>query len=1020
MIFATGLSIAIRLMAVFWSIVLLRRIKDWRIGFLTIMFLLMAVRQSLTLWNTPAKRLTDLSLTVSELPGLIVSIMAFLSIFSLEKILTAPKKAEKNLKESEKSLQKSQTLFHTLANASPVGIFRTNERGLCTYVNDRWCEISGLTLEEAQNNGWASALHPVDRDQVFSEWEKFSQEGNTFQMEYRFLNASGKTSWVFGQAEAERDPDNKVIGYVGTITDITQQKLTEIALKKSQTELEKRVEERTADYAESEERFRKIFEEGGIGMVMATPDFCFTKANQAFCEMIGYTEEELKSKTFLDITHPEDIHKNRELIQKLVNQKISSFQMEKRCLCKDDRVIWVNINVFINRVKGQDPSYRFVGVMENITARKEIEEKLVVSEERFRKVFEEGSIGMVVAGPDKYFDKANQAFCKLIGYSEEEIKTKTFIDITHPLDIEKDLDLVKKLNNREISSFQNEKRYIRKDGKVIWVDLNAFIIQVHQGDSYSYHYIGLVTDITHRKEIEDQLAESEEKFRQIAENVEEVFWMEDVEGSNIIYISPAFEKVWGISLEVLFKNPQVWMESIHPEDRPIIENLKLYENRKKLLSGSQKHEFRIIRPDGSIRWILDKAFPVVNTKGEPVRIVGISQDITDLKLAQQEAEQASNAKSEFLSHMSHELRTPLNAILGFAQLLEMNKKKNLEPRQKEGIRQIRIAGSHLLELINEVLDLSRIETGSFKIFKENTDVTRLLKRLVPLVEPLAIERNIQIENHISDVEPLYVMADPTRLKQALINLVTNAIKYNREGGNVLIKSEETDKGRIQIHIIDTGPGIDIDKQESIFEPFERLGAEASGIEGTGIGLTITQKLIQLMDGSVLVTSDLGKGSCFTLELPPGNFQDQNVSELVPSLKRNPEWAPGIQGCETILYIEDNLSNLMLVQRYLEEFTSYKFISSLNAKEGLEQAKSSHPSLILMDINLPDMDGFAALEALLLSDDTKSIPVIAVSANAMDHDIKTAINAGFKNYLTKPLDLDCLANTIHNILENGRP
>lgn len=907
MVLITGISIAIRLLAVMWSIFLLRRIKDWRIGFLTIMFLLMAIRQSLTLWRAPASSLTDFTLASSELPGLIVSIMAFLSIFSLEKILTAPKKAEKNLKESEISLQKSQTLFHTLAKVSPVGIFHTDENGFCTFVNDRWCEISGLTFEEAQGIGWASALHPKDRDQVFAEWENFRRGGKTFQMEYRFLNASGKLSWVFGQAEAERDIENNVIGYVGAITDITQLKLTEIALKNSQIKLEQRVEERTADLVkanenlksemterqrsaqaleESEDRFRKMFEEGGIGMVMANPEFCFTKTNRAFCEMIGYTEEELKAKTFLDITHPDDRGNNLDQIHKLVKQEIPSFQMEKRCVCKDGSIIWVSINVFIILVQGNEPSHRFIGMMENIT---------------------------------------------------------------------------------------------------------------------------------HRKEIEEQLVESEEKFRQIAENVEEVFWMEDIEGSNIIYISPAFEKIWGVPLEELFKNPKLWMESIHPEDREKIEALKLYENREKLLSGTQKHEFRIIRPDGSIRWILDQAFPVLNAKGEPIRIVGISQDITDLKTAKEKAEQASRAKSEFLSHMSHELRTPLNAILGFAQLLELDKNHTLEPNQRESVGQIHIAGNHLLELINEVLDLTRIETGALNIFMENTDVSRLLKKLLPVVKTLAEEKNVKIHNHLSDTGPLYVTADPTRLKQALINLITNAIKYNHDGGEVFIKIETTDKNRIQIHVIDTGPGIESDKQQFIFDPFERLGAENSGVEGTGIGLTITKKLIGLMGGSLSMKSQMGKGSCFTIELSAGKTSEHASKGKSSTEVDLAQSNIGNQNHQTILYIEDNVSNLNLVQNFIEDYTSFQFIASQSAIDGVALARTQQPSLILMDIHLPEMDGIAAFKELQKYEETKSIPVIAVSANAMGHDVKSALDAGFKNYLTKPLNLSLLAETLQSTL-----
>jgi CheY-like chemotaxis protein/anti-sigma regulatory factor (Ser/Thr protein kinase) len=346
-------------------------------------------------------------------------------------------------------------------------------------------------------------------------------------------------------------------------------------------------------------------------------------------------------------------------------------------------------------------------------------------------------------------------------------------------------------------------------------------------------------------------------------------------------------------------------------------------------------------------------------------------------------------------------------------LLELNKKGSLSSKEQENVGQIRSAGDHLLELINEVLDLTQIETGSLKVHNENTDVSRLLKRLLPVVDPLANKRKIKIRNHIPETSSLYVFADPTRLKQALINLVVNAIKYNREGGEVFIKSETTNENRIKIHIIDTGPGIDTDKQKLLFEPFERLGVEDSGIEGTGIGLTITKKLLNLMNGTISLKSEMGKGSQFTIELPVGTHSGQDPKQhLLGKMitKKSLE-----EKTQSILYIEDNDSNLKLVQKYLKDFSSFDFMSSQSAVHGLGLARQHKPSLILMDINLPEMDGITAFNKLRNWNETKSIPVIAVSANAMKHDIKSALDAGFNHYMAKPVDLDLLLKTIQKTL-----
>jgi len=427
--------------------------------------------------------------------------------------------------------------------------------------------------------------------------------------------------------------------------------------------------------------------------------------------------------------------------------------------------------------------------------------------------------------------------------------------------------------------------------------------------------------LTAQKKIAIDPKEIEKKFFQFMDNLEEVFWMTDIESGEIIYVSPAYETIYRRKSADLYKDPKAWTRVILPDDRPKVIAVFNKENMVRRLFDV---EYRIKRPDNSIRWLHSKGFPIKNELGENYRIASITTDVTQKKLteialkhsqselenrveertsdlvkinaalkrdviqrketegllrkAQEEAEGASRAKSEFLSHMSHELRTPLNSILGFTQILELNKKGHLDTKEQDNLKQIKTAGSHLLELINEVLDLTQIEAGSLKVLNENTDISRLLKKLLPVVEPLASKRNVKIRDHISETA-LYVFADPTRLKQALINLIANAIKYNREGGEVFLKSKITDGNRIKIHVIDTGPGIEPSKQKLLFEPFERLGAEHSEVEGTGIGLTITKKLMTLMNGTISLESEKNKGSCFTLELPAGNHTAQTQKNI---------------------------------------------------------------------------------------------------------------------------------------------
>jgi len=280
---------------------------------------------------------------------------------------------------------------------------------------------------------------------------------------------------------------------------------------------------------------------------------------------------------------------------------------------------------------------------------------------------------------------------------------------------------------------------------------------------------------------------------------------------------------------------------------------------------------------------------------------------------------------------------------------------------------------------------------------------------------MADQKKITIENHITEAQPLWVFADPTRLKQALLNLVTNAVKYNREGGKVSLEGESVEGNRVRIHVIDNGSGIEESHHHSIFEPFERLGAERSGIEGTGIGLTITKKLVVMIDGTISIKSRPGEGSCFTIELPAGNISGEPIEEGRLSANDKSNSKEPEQCSQSILYIEDNKSSLKLVKNCIEDYSDFKFLSSPTAQGGMKIARENQPSLILMDINLPDIDGLTAFRKLQGWQETQSIPVVAISAGARDQDIKNALDMGFKDYLIKPVDLNDLMDAILKIL-----
>ena len=377
------------------------------------------------------------------------------------------------------------------------------------------------------------------------------------------------------------------------------------------------------------------------------------------------------------------------------------------------------------------------------------------------------------------------------------------------------------------------------------------------------------------------------------------------------------------------------------------------------------------------------------------------------------AEKANLAKSNFLSSMSHELRTPLSAILGFAQLMESGTPAPTIS-QKRSIDQILKAGWYLLELINEILDLALIESGKLLLSLEPIALSEVMHECQSMIEPQAKKRNIRMTFPASEI-PYFVMADRTRVKQILINLLSNAIKYNKEGGTVVVECRASLPDRIRISVEDTGDGLSPDKLEQLFQPFNRLGQEASIEEGTGIGLVVCKRLAELMGGIIGVTSSVGQGSVFWIELKKTEPLHAGTVAADCSAVPQSHAQAGIQ-LRTMLYVEDNPANLMLVEDIVARRPDIHLLTAKDGYQGIDAARASLPDVILMDINLPGISGIQALRILAQDPATAHIPVIALSANAMPHDIKKGIEAGFFRYLTKPIKVNEFLDTLDLALE----
>jgi PAS domain S-box-containing protein len=388
----------------------------------------------------------------------------------------------------------------------------------------------------------------------------------------------------------------------------------------------------------------------------------------------------------------------------------------------------------------------------------------------------------------------------------------------------------------------------------------------------------------------------------------------------------------------------------------------------------------------------------------------------ELKIAIATAEKANLAKSEFLSSMSHELRTPLNAILGFAQLMA-SESPPPNKHQKQSIDQILQAGWYLLKLINEILDLALIESGKVSISQETMSLTEVLQECQAMIEPQALKRNITIR--FPDFEHLfYVHADRTRVKQVMINLLSNAIKYNRNNGRVLIECHRSSQHTVRVNVTDTGMGLSVKQIQQLFQPFNRLGQESSNEEGTGIGLVVTKQLVELMGGEIGVESQIGVGSVFWIELnaasiPKLSLFEQERSDIIVGTDTLYQTD---MGKRTLLYVEDNPANFALVEQLVARCPNLRLISAVDGHTGIKMARAYLPDVILMDINLPGISGFGALKVLQNDETTQHIPVMALSANAMQRDIETGLQAGFYRYLTKPIRVDEFMNALQQALD----
>jgi PAS domain S-box-containing protein len=568
-----------------------------------------------------------------------------------------------------------------------------------------------------------------------------------------------------------------------------------------------------------------------------------------------------------------------------------------------------------------------------------------------------------------------------------------------------------------------ELTYIRKDGTRFPAMVSVTALRDEQEAIIGYLLIG--TDNTARKKVEEERMRLDQSLRDqqfytrslIESNIDAIMTT-DPQGI-ITDINKQMEALTGCTRDELigapFKNfftdparAEASIRQALAEGK--ITNFELtarsWEGRETVVSYNATTFYDRER---RLQGVFASARDVTESKRMDLVLQERNAELQGAKLL---AEEANRSKSDFLSSMSHELRSPLNAILGFAQLLETESPPPT-PSQMESIGRILQAGWHLLNLINEVLDLAKIESGRYSLSPEPVSLGEVIVECQAMTEGQAQKRGLEL-TFPRFHKPCFVHADRTRLKQVLINLLSNAIKYNRERGTVTVEYSRPTPGRVRISVSDTGEGLPPDKVDQLFQPFNRLGQEGNGEEGTGIGLVVARQLIQLMGGVIGVDSTVGVGSTFWFDLSVGVEPQVPVENFTPKPSGPHPVEAGIR-TRTLLYVEDNPANLSLVEQLVARNPDLRLLTAGTGQLGIKLARANCPEVILMDINLPDISGVEALRRLRQDPATAHIPVVAISANAMPYDIAHGLEAGFFRYLTKPIRINEFQETLHAAL-----
>jgi hypothetical protein len=900
--------------------------------------------------------------------------------------------------QQEKSILRARDFYRRIFENFPVMIWMTDNNGNTSYYNNTYLKFRGTTYDAEIQSGWSRAIRPEEKSRLVGIFRECFRENRVFEAEYEMLAANGEYRWVMDIGQPYNDIDGNFGGYIGVCMDISEQKAS------------------AALILESEERYRDLVENISDVVFRISKDGAIIYISHVIYQITGYQPEEIIGRQFRDFVYAEDFPRVNDKFNITLTMPTQSEEFRLVTIANETRWVRSQIHLYYDG----DEVGGVQGILTDIENHKKAQEALQESEERFRSIFERAYEGIMLADANRKIIDWNSALEKMTGFSAAEVLMQDICEIQYKLvppeqRDEFPLETLQKNYDFFFSSNTDQSQYsvrrislLHKSGALVSADQVSFIIKTGNINLLC----SILRDITKETYVEQENL----KLNLAVEQSPNIIIITNLRGE-IDYTNPAFEELTGYTREEVYGKRTSMLKSGKTSD-------DTYKDLWETISRGDtwRGEFCNRKKNGEFYWELASIRPVRNKDGEFINYLAIKEDITERKQIEEElvaarnkAEEMNLLKSNFLANMSHELRTPMIGILGYSTMLK-------DDTHDESIRNIGEvifkSGNRLLETLNLILDLSRLEAQKVEIQLNEIDICHPIREIMTLFESAASLKNLHLRVKFS-TEPIWFATDQKILRHIITNLLNNAVKYTHKGGiDISCTVEDEGSGKaLLISVQDTGIGISPEDQEIIFEEFRQVSEGFSrSFEGTGLGLTLTKRFLEKLNGTISVVSELGQGSTFTVRLPDPTTE-QRKAEVFEALSTPEEITPTRDESKSpalhILLVENDPINAEVIGYFMNNIYTYEI--ALSGEEALERSQQKEFDLLLMDINLGQgMSGLDVTRKLRRIEQYKQVPIIAITAFAMKGDREEFLEAGCTDYLAKPFSKADLLGKIRQV------